>query len=161
VRDTLHVDEEALRSAYERCYRPMVRMCSLIIGDAATAEDIVQDVFVRGAARIGRLDPDAVVPYLRRAVANETRNRSRHRTVELRSHPRLVEIGPSAPSGAEDRDEMWTAILELPVRQRACLVLRYYEDLSEREAANILGCSVGTVKSQTSRALARLRRRFT
>jgi RNA polymerase sigma factor (sigma-70 family) len=102
-----------------------------------------------------------VFPYLRRAVANECRNRSRHREVERRVHPRLVEVQSSASTTAEDRDEMWTAILELPVRQRSCLVLRYYEDLSEREAAAVLGCSVGTVKSQTSRALGMLRRRFT
>ena len=71
VRETLSIDEELLRSVYEQCYRPMVRMCALMIGDTATAEDIVQDVFMRGAARIAQLVPDAVVPYLRRVVANE------------------------------------------------------------------------------------------
>jgi RNA polymerase sigma-70 factor (sigma-E family) len=154
------VDEERLRSAYERNYGQMVRLCALIVGDGATAEDIVQDVFVRGAARIAQLDPGELEPYLRRAVANECRNRARHRAVERRVHPRLVEVAPNAPTSVEDRDEMWTAILELPFRQRACVVLRYFEDLSEREAAAVLRCSVGTVKSQTSRALRALRRRF-
>lgn len=160
VRETADVDEELLRSAYERYHRPMVRMCALIIGDGTTAEDIVQDVFVLGAVRISHLDPDAVAPYLRRAVANACRNRSRHRAVERRVLPRLVEVAPGPSTSTEDRDEMWTAILQLPFGQGACLVLRYYEDLSEREMAAVLGCSVGTVKSQTSRALRALRRRF-
>jgi RNA polymerase sigma factor (sigma-70 family) len=135
-------------------------MCALIVGDRATAEDIVQDVFVGGAVRIGTLEPDAAMWYLRRSVANACRNRSRHQGVERRVHPRLVEIAPGASTVTEDRDEMWSAITRLPFRQRACLVLRYYEDLSERDAAAVLGCSVGTVKSQTSRALRTLRRTF-
>jgi len=51
---------------------------------------------------------------------------------------------------------MWKAVLQLPTRQRACVVLRYYEDLTERETAAVMGCSVGTVKSQSAKALARL-----
>jgi RNA polymerase sigma-70 factor (sigma-E family) len=160
VHATGELDEERFRSAYERFYRPLVRMSALIVGDRSTAEDIVQDVFVRGAIRIGQLDPDAVMPYLRRSVANACRNRSRHLGVEQRVHPRLVEVAPGVSTVTEDRDEMWNAITRLPFRQRACLVLRYYEDLSEREAATVLGCSVGTVKSQTSRALRSLRRDF-
>ena len=153
-------DEERFRSIYERCYRPLVRMCALIVGDQATSEDLVQDVFVRGAVRICELEPDAAMPYLRRSVANACRNRSRHQRVEQRVHPRLIEVAPGVSTVTEDRDEMWGAITRLPFRQRACLVLRYYEDLSEREAAAVLGCSIGTVKSQTSRALRSLRRTF-
>jgi RNA polymerase sigma-70 factor (sigma-E family) len=160
VRVTGELDEERFGSAYERCYRPLVRMCALMVGDRATAEDIVQDVFVRGAVRIGQLDPDAVPPYLRRGVANACRNHARHQRVEQRVHPRLIEVAPGASTVTEDRDEMWTAIARLPFRQRACLVLRYYEDLGEREVAAVMGCSVGTVKSQTSRALRALRRSF-
>ncbi len=160
VHTTRDLDEERFRSTYERLYRPLVRMCALIVGDRAPAEDIVQDVFVRGAIRIGELEPDAALAYLRRSVANGCRNHARHRGVEQRIHPRLVEVAPGASTATEDRDEMWSAILQLPFRQRACLVLRYYEDLSEREAAVVLGCAVGTVKSQTSRALRTLRKSF-
>ena len=58
----------------------------------------------------------------------------------------------------ENRETLWGAIRRLPVRQRACVVLRYYEGLTEKETAEVLGCSVGTVKSQTSRALSHLRK---
>jgi RNA polymerase sigma factor (sigma-70 family) len=69
-----------------------------------------------------------------------------------------VQGKPSPDLPIEERDAVWQAILRLPARQRACLVLRYYEELTEQETADILRCSVGTVKSQTSRALSRLRR---
>jgi RNA polymerase sigma-70 factor (sigma-E family) len=151
-------DEDALRAAYEHHYQRMVRMCALIVGDRAPAEDIVQDVFVRGASRIAELDPQEVAPYLRRSIANACANRRRHLAVERRMRPLLVEAQPGASTLTEDRDEVWSVIVRLPLRQRACLVLRYYEDLSEREAAAALGCSVGTVKSQTSRALEALRK---
>ena len=154
------LDEERFRLAYERWYGPMVRMCALMVGDRPTAEDIVQDIFVRGARPIGRLEPDAVAPYLRRSVTNACHNWRRHEAVEQQVHPRLIDVAPGTPTVTEDRDEMWSAILRLPFRQRACLVLRYYEDLTEQDAAAILGCSVGTVKSQTSRALRALRRSF-
>jgi RNA polymerase sigma factor (sigma-70 family) len=60
-------------------------------------------------------------------------------------------------TNVEEHDAVWAAIARLPPRQRACLVLRFYEDLSERDVADVMGCSVGTVKSQTSKGLARLR----
>ena len=71
----------------------------------------------------------------------------------------LLSSGNYRVSGPhEERDELWQAVLRLPPRQRACIALRYYEDLPEREVAAILSCSVGTVKKQSSRALAQLRR---
>jgi RNA polymerase sigma factor (sigma-70 family) len=65
--------------------------------------------------------------------------------------------GADPHAGLDDRDQLWRAMQRLPRRQRAVLVLRYFEDLSEIEVADALGCSVGTVKSQASRALAKLR----
>jgi RNA polymerase sigma-70 factor (sigma-E family) len=151
--------QEALSAAYEQHYAQLVRFCGLLAGDRDAAEDIVQDVFVRGAAQLAKLPSEELGPYLRAAVTNEWKNRLRRRALELR----ILRRG-SAPSKQEhdpgDRDQMWRAILRLPTRQRACLVLRYYEDLSEREVADVLACSVGTVKSQTNRALAKLRKEF-
>ena len=69
--------------------------------------------------------------------------------------------GADASNGLEQRDEMWALVQTLPPKQRAAVVLRYYEDLSEADTANALGCSIGNVKSQTSRALATLRGRVT
>jgi RNA polymerase sigma-70 factor (sigma-E family) len=132
-------------------------MATLLTGRQEMAEDLVQDAFERAASRLDGLSQAKVRPYLRATVMNLWRNRLRRFAVERRYRevPGQVVSPPF-----EDRDELWEAICTLPDRQRACLVLRYYEDLSERDAAAVLGCSVGTVKSQTSRALARLRTRF-
>jgi RNA polymerase sigma-70 factor (sigma-E family) len=148
---------EGLRRAFEAHYEGLVRMGTLLTGRKDVAEDLVQEAFVRAASRIESLPPDEIRPYLRAAVVNLWRNRLRRLSTERRHDepPRDVAFPP-----IEDRDAMWRAISELPRRQRACVVLRYYEDLTEREAAQVMGCSVGTIKSQTSRALARLRKGF-
>ncbi|MDP9227237.1 MAG: SigE family RNA polymerase sigma factor [Actinomycetota bacterium] len=158
--DEYRQEREALHIAYRRHYAPLVRFCALLAADHATAEDIVQDVFVRGGSRIVRLPETAQLPYLRRAVTNEWKNRQRRRVLDLRVA--RFRVGASTTgdetAGASDRHvDLWAAILRLPPKQRACLVLRYYEDLTEAETASVLGVRVGTVKSQVSRALSKLR----
>ncbi|HEV8572426.1 MAG TPA: SigE family RNA polymerase sigma factor [Actinomycetota bacterium] len=155
--ETLASRREALRAAFEEHYGPLVRFCTLVSGDAHAAEDLAQESFVRTAERIERVDPVRVGAYLRRAAVNLWRNRLRRMSVERRARTRTSEPSPSA-GAPEERDAVWAAVLLLPPGQRACLALRYYEDLSERDTAEVLGCSIGTVKSQTSRALARLRK---
>lgn len=113
---------------------------------------------MRAATTIARLPDDEIRPYLRTTVMNLWRNRLRRLAIELRH--REDRPGEVDSPGFEERDALWRSIRSLPPRQRACVVLRYYEDLTEQETAATLGCSVGTVKSQTSRALSRLRRRF-
>jgi RNA polymerase sigma-70 factor (sigma-E family) len=148
---------QTLRVAFEDHYRPLVRFCALVSGDGYTGEDLAQEAFVRSAERIERVEGAKVGAYLRRTALNVWKSRLRRIALERRARARDPERPPSlAP--AEERDELWAVLRRLPPGQRACLVLRYYEDLSERETAEILGCSVGTVKSQTSRALARLRK---
>jgi RNA polymerase sigma-70 factor (sigma-E family) len=147
----------ALRAAFEEHYVSLLRLCTALSRRRDLAEDIVQDAFVRVAPRVADLGPDEVGPYLRRVVVNLWKDRLRRLAIELkhvrqRPPPQVVE------SQAEERDAVWSALLRLPSRQRACVVLRYYEDLPEREVAEVLRCSVGTVKSQTSRALSKLRR---
>jgi RNA polymerase sigma-70 factor (sigma-E family) len=126
-------------------------------GDRGHAEDLVQGVLERMYVRWDRIDgpPEA---YARRALAHAAVNRwrTRRRRPEL---PLLTEDAPDRdPAATVDlRDALVRALLTLPPRQRAVLVLRFLDDLPEEEVARALGCSVGTVKSQTSRALARLR----
>ena len=149
---------EGLRRAFEEHHTRLFRLCLLLSGHRELAEDIAQDAFIRAAARLETLPPPEVGPYLRTTAVNLWRNRMRRRVLERRTLWRFVGRTTDPPDAVVDeRERLWPAVLRLPVRQRACVVLRYYEDLSERETAGILGCSVGTVKSQTSRALARLR----
>jgi RNA polymerase sigma-70 factor (sigma-E family) len=147
---------EALRIAFEQHYLHLLKLAVALSGRQESAEDLVQEAFVRAAPRIQFLDPDAIAPYLSKVVINLWRNRLRRLAVERRRVP----AGPHAvePEMVEDRDKIWTALKRLPKRQRACVVLRFYEDLSEAQVAEILDCSIGTVKSQTSRGLTRLRR---
>ncbi|MEA2520493.1 MAG: hypothetical protein QOI81_139 [Actinomycetota bacterium] len=130
-------------------------MSVLVSGSLEAGEDLVQETFTRSAERIGSVPAAEQWPYLRTAALNIWRNRMRRLRLERRWRPEPLE---SAGLSYEDADEVWEAVRRLPARQRACLVLRFYEDLTERDAASALGCSVGTVKSQTSRALTRLRK---
>jgi RNA polymerase sigma-70 factor (sigma-E family) len=149
--------QEAMRIAFEQHYLSLLRLSIAMTGRQETAEDLVQEAFVRSAPRITQLEPDDVGPYLSRVVANLWKNRLRRLAVEARYLlPGRREAEPVPP--LEERDLIWRALMELPIKQRACLVLRFYEDLPELDVAGVLGCSVGTVKSQTSRGLAKLRK---
>jgi RNA polymerase sigma factor (sigma-70 family) len=117
-------------------------------------EDLVQEAFARATNKLPDLEIDAVRPYLRATVLNLWKNRLRRLSLENRFRNAPLRAEELA---FEERDALWSAIRRQPARRRACLVLRYFEDLTEKETAELLGCSVGTVKSQTSRALARLR----
>lgn len=139
----------ALVELYREDYARMVRFAHLLTGSTAIAEELVQDAFVqvwRGWARAA--NPAA---YLRVTVANNCRSWHRRQALELRRRP--------APDGYAElgADELWDAIQRLPFRQRAAIVLRFYEGLSENEVADVLGCRPGTVGSAVHRGLARLR----
>ena len=137
----------------------LLRFAHVLTGDPHRAADLVQDALERTLLSWDRVirkdDPEA---YVRRAIVN------RHVSVWRRL--RREALVPDAPERPYDGErafdtELWAALATLPPRQRAVLVLRYYEDLTEADTAAALGCSVGTVKSQTWRALARLRARAT
>jgi RNA polymerase sigma-70 factor (sigma-E family) len=141
--------------------RELLRFAYLLTGDPHKAADLVQDALERTLLSWDRVirkdDPEA---YVRRAILN--RNVSVWRRVR---RERLVaetpDIAYEPPDGRAFDADLWAALATLPPRQRAVLVLRFYEDLSEAGTAAALGCSVGTVKSQTFRALAKLRERAT
>lgn len=133
------------------------RLAYLLTGDRAAAEDVAQEAFLRVAARIGALrDEAAFGAYLHRAVVNRVRNRARRLKLE-RAHVADVATAAYDLPDVATRDRLWTALLRLPHRQRAALVLRYYLDLSEADIAERLGCRPGTVKSAVARGLAALR----
>ncbi len=151
---------DARLSEYVRDRWPaLVRYAALLGADPHEAEEAVQSALVRVALRWPFVrDKDNPEPYVKRAILNGQINRSR------RLRRREVSVGdpPELPVGdrtgeVADADAVRRALAELTPRQRAVLVLRYLDDRSEEQTAHALGCSVGTVKSQTHKALARLR----
>ena len=141
---------------------PANRLAFLLTGDRAHAEDLVQDAFVRCVGRFGHLRArEAFDAYLRRTIVNLHSSRLRRLRVERewlsREIGRAKRVGASGLPDVPGREDMWRRLATLPPRQRAVLVLRYYEDLSERETADALRCSVAAVKSLTARATAALR----
>jgi len=141
----------------------MVRLAYALTGDQGHAEDVAQAAFARAYASWPKVrrtgNPEA---YVRRIVVNENRNRFRKQRVPERLTDAPPEPGPStgaadATSQYDERSALMAALRRLGPRQRAVVVLRYWLGLTEAEAAAELNCSVGTVKSQASRALATLR----
>lgn len=137
----------------------MVRLAYGLTGDQGHAEDLAQTAFARAYASWPRVrragDPDA---YVRQIVINENRRRFRkHRVTEQLTSQPPDRASQDAGSPHDDRAALLAALRALGPRQRAVVVLRYWLDLTEAETAATLGCSVGTVKSQAARALARLR----
>ena len=137
--------------------RELLRFAHVLTGDQHRAADLVQDALERTLMSWSRIErKDDPEGYVRRAIVN------RHVSVWRRTRrERLVAETPDRQyDDVPGRDEtLWSALAILPPRQRAVLVLRYYEDLTEADTAAALGCSVGTVKSQTWKALQRLRQR--
>ena len=138
----------------------LFRTALLLTGDRAAAEDLAQATLVKvfaGWAKVRRADsPDA---YVRRMLVNEfiSDQRRTARRIALAPVPSPDLVPADDPS---QRLDLWRHVLALPPRQRAVLVLRFYEDLTEVETAHVLGVSVGTVKSQAHDALRTLRTRL-
>jgi RNA polymerase sigma-70 factor (sigma-E family) len=149
-------DEAAFEAFVVSRAPALLRLAYLLVGDWDRADDVCQESLVRlHRAWLGVDVPEA---YARRVVANEANRwwRRPDRREEFVERP-PVELASSDVDTTESRDELWRLLRTLPRRQRAVVVLRYLEDLSEVETAQLLGCSVGTVKSSASKAMARLR----
>jgi RNA polymerase sigma-70 factor (sigma-E family) len=134
----------------------LMRTAYVLTGDQHSAEDLLQTALTKTAARWKHVhdNPEA---YVRKAMYHEQVNRWKRRGRES-ALPALAERPHRDHSGDVDlRISLERALLALPPRKRAVLVLRYFEDLPESQVAEILGCSVGTVRSQAHRAIARLR----
>ncbi|MBK6871860.1 MAG: SigE family RNA polymerase sigma factor [Kineosporiaceae bacterium] len=151
-----------VRASYPR----LVRMGYLLTSDAGLAEDLVQTVLARLYLRWDRLDEvrdrGALSAYARTALTRQATSWWRRAWRAERPSATLPEppatLGATDPSATvEVRDELIQALRRLPPRQRAAVVLRYFEDLTETATAQVMGCSVGTVRAHTSRGVARLR----
>jgi len=142
--------EEGFDELYRREYEPMLRVAFLLVDSNQLAEEAVHDAFAKVYERWKRLDRPGA--YLRTCVVNRCRDLQRRRRVERERAP-----APREASAELQADEVVDALAELPARQRAALVLRYYQDLSEADIAEALGVRPGTVKSLLSRGLERLR----
>lgn len=134
----------------------LLRTAVLLLGDPADAEDVLQTALIRLARHWHRAldNPDA---YVRRALVNLARDHARRKRRKPEALGAVPDVAAAAAAPAEDRDDLLRVLRELPERQRATVVLRFWEDLSVTETAHVLGCSEGTVKSTTSKALAHLR----
>ncbi|MDF3302925.1 SigE family RNA polymerase sigma factor [Streptomyces tropicalis] len=151
-------------TSYVRSRRPvLLRTARSLTANPNDAEDLLQTALAKTYVAWDRIeDHRALDGYVRRALLNTRTSQWRKRRVDEFACEELPEPEPvpAAADPAEQqalRDAMWRAITKLPARQRAMVVLRYYEDLSEAQTAELLGVSVGTVKSAVSRALGKLR----
>ncbi|MFC4501164.1 MULTISPECIES: SigE family RNA polymerase sigma factor [Streptomyces] len=151
-------------ASYVRARQPvLLRTARSLTANPSDAEDLLQTALTKTYVAWERIeDHRALDGYVRRALVNTRTSQWRKRKVDEYVCDELPEPEPTL--GEDDqaerqalRDAMWRAIMKLPDRQRAMVVLRYYEDLSEAQTAEVLGVSVGTVKSAVSRALGKLR----
>ena len=146
----------------------LIRLANLLVRDRAEAEDVVQDAFTALYRALPRLrDHDQLLPYVRTAVINGCRSalRGQRRAAQLATRDRPAQAPAAASAEAsvllnEERRAVFAAMSRLPRRSREVLVLRYYLDLTDREIAQTLGVSRGTVSSTASRAVAALTREF-
>jgi RNA polymerase sigma factor (sigma-70 family) len=157
------VVEESFPATYERAHAATVRLAHVLCGDAGVAEELAHDAWVAAYRRHERQPIRDVEPYVRRAVVNAVRSRGRRRAVEGRFLRSAGSMAPSGDAGAsavgrvDDRAALAPLLQQLPERMRTCIALRFAADLSVAETAEVMGVSEGTVKSTTSKALARLR----
>jgi RNA polymerase sigma-70 factor (sigma-E family) len=147
-------DREAFDAFVKARLPDLVRFGRALSGSTEAGQDLVQDALERTLLAWNRLESrDDPEGYVRRIMVN--RNISIWRKFG-REHP-TDQIHDSGKEDTHFDDDLWQALKTLPTRQRAVIALRYYEDMSEADIARTLGCSVGTVKSQASKALAKLR----
>ncbi len=154
---TSSVDLPAL---YDEHYRSLVKLASFYVDDTETAEDVVQDAFLKLVSGRYSISPGGEGPYLRSAVLNGARTQLRKRKVRRSKQPDppgLVAAAEDDVVDAAERARIVAGLRKLPSRQAAVIVLRYYLDLSEREIAETLDIAPGSVKSHAHRGLRKLR----
>ncbi|MGI8706731.1 MAG: RNA polymerase sigma factor [Actinomycetota bacterium] len=157
----LEHDLGPLASLYEDHAARAFRLAYLLTGDRDLAEDLVQDAFLRLIGRFADLrNPESFDVYLRRTIVTLSYGLFRRRRTErayLARERGLAGRTTNVFPDVERKDELWTQMQKIAPRQRAALVLRYYEDLSEQQTADVLGCSLRTVKSLVTRGIQAMR----
>jgi RNA polymerase sigma-70 factor (sigma-E family) len=153
------VDDVEFREFFAAQYERLCWLGLLLTGDQAEAEELAQEALVRTWWRWAVHRPNDPAAYARKVLVNRRRSLLRRAGVESRFLAR-TRAEPVPPPGGEDAMVIWEAVQGLPARQRAVLVLRFHEDLTEAEVARLLGLPLGTVKSLAHRGLARLRDRL-
>jgi RNA polymerase sigma-70 factor (sigma-E family) len=153
-----------LTEIYQAHALGLVRLAVLMLGDQPTAEDVVQDAFLGLHRRWAHLaDTDKALAYVRASVLNGCRLAYRRRARHDSVLPAVLDLSEAASAEAtallaEEHREVLAALRRLPARQREAVVLRYYLDMTEHQAAQAMRVSRGTVKSATSRGIAALAR---
>lgn len=152
--------KKRLETLYWDYYDHALRLAFLLTGDKHTAEDLVQDAFVRVYARFGDLRrQDAFLAYLRRTIINLSKDHHRKQQREKKALEDFGRLGvPEYEASVPEQENLLRAAEMIPRRQFVAIVLRYCEGLSEAETAQVLQSSVSAVKSLTSRGLETLRR---
>lgn len=134
------------------------RLAYLLTGNHAEAEDLVQDAFVRVAVRLADLrDPSRFPSYLNRTLVTMAASRHRRRKTEKVALQRSVSLERQAYASADSDGHLWLTLQTLPARQRAAIVLRFYQDLTEDQISEAMNCPRGTVKSLIFRGLRSMR----
>ena len=154
--------QQAVWHLYDRRYSDMVRFATFLTGDVHAAQDIVQDAFVRLLDAWDRIaDPERADAYLKATIVNQVRDEHRRREVAARRgspHLSLVASAEDDALGRVGRQHVIDAVSALPLRQRACVVMRHWMRMTESEIAGTLGLSVGSVRTHVKRGTATLQR---
>ena len=137
--------------------RRLVHLAELLTGDRSVAEDLTQDVLARALVRWRHVERDDPYAYLRRALVNARTDRWRRRLPVPTGQVSDSRTVPDHANSVASRDDLLRALRDLTEKERRVIALRFYEDLTEAAAAEVLGVALGTVKSTTARALAKLR----
>ncbi|MFD9006579.1 SigE family RNA polymerase sigma factor [Streptomyces sp. NPDC059582] len=157
----VHTDSRDFAAYATAAWPRLVRTAHMLTGDFHDAEDLVQTTLAKMYARWGRIPGDDLDFYVRRSLVNNNISRTRKRRVAQLLMPFVPERAhqrePGHAEAVTQRAAVHEALAGLSARQRAVLVLRYWEDLSEAETAQLLGCSVATVKTHARRGLEALR----
>jgi RNA polymerase sigma-70 factor (sigma-E family) len=165
INEKLYVSTDAFSAAVATHHRRLAGLAYLLCGDKTVAEDLVAEAYAKVWPKYRQQQVEDLGPYLRQSVVNLATGRLRRLRLERRETQRRTidwriaedRNTPSFESSVDERDELWQAIWRLPADQRAVIVLRLVEDMSEEATAKVLGTRPGTVKSRLARGLATLR----